>query len=295
MKLSNSAKTKGYNDYLKSKGYTSKSIASYLRSKQLFFQWIKIPEEQVTYQDILAFMQHCRKQELKQRTIQNYLLGVQHYYNYLLKEELVTENPVANIEVKGIKRKVLYHVLESHQLHALYHHYPTKTLSQKRNKVILGLLVYEGLKTEEIGKLETSHIKIREGKIEVPGGARSNGRTLKLESHQVLDLYDYLMQTRKEILTNAGLQTEQLFTGTESLGRTTNFMTSIIKQLKKQNPQVENAQQIRASVITKWLKRFNLREVQHRSGHRYVSSTEAYLQNDLEGLQEEINQFHPLS
>lgn len=293
MNPSNLAKT-SYKDYLKSKGYTSKSIDSYLRSNKLFLQWLpqEILQEQVTYQDILAFMQHCRNQELKQRTIQNYLLGVQHYYDYLLKNEVVTENPTANIEVKGIKRKVLYHVLESHHLHALYHHYPTETLSQKRNKVILGLLVYQGLKTEELAKLETDHIKIREGKIEVPGGARSNGRTLKLESHQVLDLYDYLMQTRKEILTNANLQTEQLFTGTESLGRMTNFITRIIKQLKKHN--IENAQQIRASVITKWLKRYNLREVQYRAGHRYVSSTEAYLQNDLEGLQEEINQFHPL-
>ena len=30
------------------------------------------------------------------------------------------------------------------------------------------------------------------------------------------------------------------------------------------------------------------------AGHRYVSSTEAYKINDLEGLQEDIGKFHPL-
>jgi integrase/recombinase XerD len=57
---------------------------------------------------------------------------------------------------------------------------------------------------------------------------------------------------------------------------------------------VKNAQQIRASVITKWLKSHNLREVQYLAGHRYISSTESYLQNDMEELIEEINQYHPL-
>ena len=58
------------------------------------------------------------------------------------------------------------------------------------------------------------------------------------------------------------------------------------------NPSVLNAKQIRASVITKWLKMYNLREVQYLAGHRYISSTESYLQNDLEGLKEEVQQFH---
>ena len=65
-------------------------------------------------------------------------------------------------------------------------------------------------------------------------------------------------------------------------------------ELRKLNPSVINTKQIRASVITKWLKVYDLREVQVLAGHRYISSTESYLQNDMEGLQEEVQQFHPL-
>jgi len=66
------------------------------------------------------------------------------------------------------------------------------------------------------------------------------------------------------------------------------------KSVSECNHTVKNAEQIRTSVITKWLKIYNLREVQHLAGHRYISSTESYLQNDMEGLKEEVQQFHPL-
>ncbi len=52
--------------------------------------------------------------------------------------------------------------------------------------------------------------------------------------------------------------------------------------------------QLRASVITDWIKALNLWEAQYRAGHRYVSSTEAYLVNDLEGMAEDVARFHPI-
>jgi integrase/recombinase XerD len=67
-----------------------------------------------------------------------------------------------------------------------------------------------------------------------------------------------------------------------------------LPKLKKLNRNIESVQQIRTSVITHWLKHYNLREVQYMAGHRYVSSTEAYLINDLDDLQEDINKYHPI-
>jgi integrase/recombinase XerD len=64
--------------------------------------------------------------------------------------------------------------------------------------------------------------------------------------------------------------------------------------VRRKNKLVVNAKQLRASVIVKWLKIYNLRKVQYLAGHRYISATEAYRQNEMEGLTEEVNQFHPL-
>ena len=69
----------------------------------------------------------------------------------------------------------------------------------------------------------------------------------------------------------------------------------ILKKLKKTNHKVTNANQIRASVITNWLKQYNLRQVQYLAGHRYISSTERYLEDDLENLHDMVNNFHPIN
>ncbi|MDF1573072.1 MAG: hypothetical protein P1P82_15795 [Bacteroidales bacterium] len=54
------------------------------------------------------------------------------------------------------------------------------------------------------------------------------------------------------------------------------------------------AKQIRSSVITHWLKHYNLRQVQYMAGHKYVSSTERYQQNNLDKLQGQLEKYHPL-
>ncbi len=58
---------------------------------------------------------------------------------------------------------------------------------------MLGLLINQGLRTDELAKREVNHTKLREGKIDVPGGVRSNGRIMKLESHQVMKIVLFLL------------------------------------------------------------------------------------------------------
>ncbi len=69
----------------------------------------------------------------------------------------------------------------------------------------------------------------------------------------------------------------------------------LYKKLKRINHKVVSPKQIRASVITHWLSEHNIREVQYMAGHRYISSTERYLQDDLENLQEVIESLHPIN
>jgi site-specific recombinase XerD len=82
---------------------------------------------------------------------------------------------------------------------------------------------------------------------------------------------------------------------TKSNARFNPIMYHIFKKLKKYNQKVENIKQIRASVITNCLGHYNLRKVQYFAGHPYISSTERYLQDDLESLHEIVNNFHPIS
>ena len=90
-------------------------------------------------------------------------------------------------------------------------------------------------------------------------------------------------------------QTNDLFVTQSSKGNNIkNVLFKLSKELKQITKDFDCLHQLRASVITHWLKLHNLREVQYMAGHKYVSSTESYLVNDLEDLQDDINKFHPL-
>lgn len=286
-----------FNQYLKRLGQSKNSVASCEAAVNLFLNWMKkqtIEPEQGSYADVLAYMKYCQKNGTTQRTIQNYLCMIKHFYDYLIEQKQIEINPVAGIKVQGVKRKSLYHIFKPEELHAIYNSYQDESLKGKRNKIMLSLLVYQGVKTEELVKLEVRDVKMKEGKIEIPGGLRSERRLLQLESHQVLEFYDYVSNTRKEILSQSRQQTEKLFVSIEGGNSLDSCMNRLLFWVRRKNKLVVNAKQLRASVIVKWLKMYNLRKVQYMAGHRYISATETYRQNEMEGLTEEVNKFHPL-
>ena len=291
--------------YLQAKGFTQKSIQSMLVVFRQYHQWADrehLALTEVGYNDLLLFMHYCQKTGKVQRTIGHYLTTVRHFYDHQISEGTVLTNPAMGIKVKGIRKKVLYHLLSPYELHQLYNRYEVRTAKHKRDKVILGLLAYQGLRTEELSRLTVHHVDLGSGQVEIIRGRKSNGRVLPLESHQVLDLYDYVFKVRNELMGMPPKRkrlltrpTEQLFIGAGGhCSSMSNVIHPLMVKLRAENGQVHNAKQFRASVITQWLKQYNLREAQYLAGHRYISSTECYLQNALEGLQEEVQQYHPL-
>ena len=296
MKKYNSTQT-NFIEYLKTKELTPRTIAAFDRVATIFLNWTvkeQIDLGSVSYQDVLSFMKYCQKKGTSQRTVQLYLNVIRHYYDHLIERNEAKDNPVAGIKVQGVKRRALYHIFEPHELHQIYNSYQDQSLKGKRNKVMLSLLVYQGIKTEELIKLEVNDVKLKEGKIEIPGGRKSDRRMLSLESHQVLEFYEYVNHTRKEILAKSNQKTDRLFVSVAGGDSLNSCMHRLMFWVRRSNKLVVNAKQLRASVIVKWLKQYNLRQVQHLAGHRYISSTESYQQSEMQGLTEEVNKFHPL-
>jgi integrase/recombinase XerD len=298
-KMLNEKEQPSFKKYLLQKGYSLQTIKSFEVVVTKYLKWLKkenIEDVSASYNDVVHYIQKLRN-TVKQRTIQSETNSIKHYYNYLKELDLVKENPTLNIAVKGVKRKILYNTLNKQELEKLYNDYrniESDSLAKKRNEIIVSLLVYQGLNSTELGRLTTVDLKLREGKIFINGTRRSNERTLKLESHQILGFMEYQLKTRADILKETQKETDLLFT---SFGRSTKFnniISKLLPQLKKLNKKIKSVHQIRTSVIVHWLKMYNLREVQYMSGHRYVSSTEAYLMNDLEDLQDEIEKYHPI-
>jgi len=292
-----------FKEYLEKENYSKTTIETYTKQAEKFRNWCTknhTTAESIDYKNFLKYIKDLQQKQTTKKTVKHKIGCLKIYFKYLLSENYRIDNPIENINIKGVKRVINYNLLESDELEDLYYSYETENitdkyhqLTAKRNKIIVGLLVYQGLTTTELIQLELENLEIYKGKIYIKSGTRSNARTLELKSWQVIELLEYVKEFREEIINIKHIESERLFIPNNK--RLGNTVQNILKKLKQTNNKVINSHQIRASVITNWLKQYNLREVQVLAGHRYISSTERYLQDDLESLHEIVNNFHPIS
>jgi site-specific recombinase XerD len=285
-----------FKDYLQSKRHSKINIEKSYYSLHNYLDWCekeKIESEFATYNEILSYLKQVQKRGITKSTTYKYLNSIKHYYNWLIKEGKREENPCREIKIKGIKGKQIHDILNRQELEQLYHTSAAETLTEKRNRVIVGLLIWQGITTKELANLTVKAVDLRAGNVFVSGSRTSNERTLKLDAQQILDLMEYSLTSRKELLQLSGKESDLLIVSSGKSHLIINTMAKLLKKLQRQNPRIKSVHQIRASVITHWLKLYNLRETQYKAGHRYVGSTEAYQINDLDDLQEDINKYHP--
>ena len=291
---------KSYTTYLQKQGYSQSTIDSYTRQSGNFLKWCTrnhTTPERIDYKACLKYIKYLQRKQVNKKTV-NHLLGiVKNYLNYLVDENHRSDNPIQKTTVRGVRRTINYNLLEADKLEDLYYSFTTAnkqeqyhTYTAKRDKVIVGFMVYQGLDTRDIKSLQCEHLQLSKGKLYVPSTKKSNARELELKPWQIMELMEYQNEVREQLLMRLKCHTVQLF----PYGDRFCITLTIVKKLKRFNQKVVSSKQIRASVITNWLGQYNLRKVQYLAGHRYISSTERYLQDDLENLHEIVNNVHPI-
>ena len=143
-------------------------------------------------------------------------------------------------------------------------------------------------------QLKIEDIDLEKGEINIKKTNRTNGRTLPLQSAQIMLFYRYLNEIRPVLLKAK----ETLFfiitaKGSAEKGEGIHYLIETFRPRfpnKKISPTI-----IRQSVIAQKLKAGkDLRIVQVFAGHKNPSTTEKYRQNNLEALKLAVNQHHPL-
>jgi integrase/recombinase XerD len=296
-----------FKEYLEAKGYQPTTVKAYSNDLQEFIDWTqqeKLSVKAIQYKHLLELISYVRRKGRSKRNANKMLRGVDLYYRHLIEEGKASENPANGLRVKGATRRIPHDLVEIEDLEKMYRTYPSGTLKMQRNKTILSLIVHQALSAEELKRLEPDHLKLKEGKIYVPGAQRSNSRTLNLEAHQIIELQEYIQNTRPRLLEalkkvkhrKVSQQIAHLFFGMEGRDRINQITGNVVRKLKSIYPQYSKltTNKIRESVITHWLKTKDVRIAQYMAGHRYASSTERYQETNLEDLKELLTKHHPL-
>jgi integrase/recombinase XerD len=291
------------------------SITAYHKTLHRFAQWcgrIGLRQaEEATHSTIAAYVQHLATGRASRRSIALYVTLLKKYFFYVMMKGRISENPCEEIKIRGITRTVLHDILPMETLLQLYRDYvvsvhtrqlaPTshaierKQLARKKGKVMLGLIVYQGLSPDEICRLTTADVRLETGKIRIPGVKGSMGRSLPLDKQQSEALRVFMEHDRPAMLKHVRTKKYRrqlvfpLYGGTD----THNMYEPLLRHLKAMNGRVKCFDQLRASVIAHWLTVYDIRKVRQMAGHRDISATESYMGYNLGDLQGNIEQFHP--
>ncbi|HOC96080.1 MAG TPA: tyrosine-type recombinase/integrase [Candidatus Cloacimonadota bacterium] len=292
-----------FKEYRQKSGYSEKSIRVQDSHVNSFKSWCireNVNFSDITYNQALKFIDSERDRGISRQSIIREINSIRIYFDYLLESGTIKQNVIKRIRIRQSGKKVLPEILSPAQLEKIYHDFlnlpawnhgtAAAKLLHQRNIVILGLMIYQGLDSGEIARLETGHITLSESKIYIPSGRKSNSRSLRLQAMQILSLKTYLEETRRELLEKRNLQSPYLFPAKKS----SDMVCKIVEAVKKIHPELKDSRQMRSSVLMNWLKTNNIRQVQYMAGHKSIRSTEAYRREDLTDLTKQLELFHPL-
>jgi len=271
-----------FKEYLERKNLAVKGIYRRVRLVDRWLKWLPKSIEKSTYQDLLNYIEKLQREEKTISHINAVLLGISDYYNYKKLPNLAI-----NTRLKGQVTKAISNPLKAEQLEKIYKNYEGSELE----KVVLGLMIYQGLEQSDFMTIETKDINLEKGNIYIPSRKERRSRTLRLESHQILQLQNFLFSTEST--------TEKAFSPYNDNPNHFNYLLrKLTKELKKQiseklEIEVVKLSHLRQSRIAIWVKKEGIRKGQYKAGFRRVMSAEKYLKADLTDLKNEIRKHHP--
>jgi len=310
-------------NYLESKDYTAKTIKGYVKYAENFFVKVKKEDIQIVKPDVLKFLEYLKNTKKHSNQYRNqYLLALKHYFDFLYQEEKIAKSPCWFLKMRGITKRKMYKIFTPEELDSLFDAYyqiyvrnfddsymcknyqKHSKLSKERNALALSILINQGVTTTEIEKIELGDVDLIKATIKIRGSIKSNARTIPLKAIQIGLFMHYLQNIRPQLLEYHKTEPNKLFLPITKAKYSKNevkdtmldyaFVT-LSRQLRGIDKRFINVLQIRASVITNWLKTEGLRKTQYLAGHRYVSSTEKFLPNNLDYLIDDISRLHPFN
>jgi len=319
---------KGFTEYLEGKGLAQATQNEYVSNTKLFFNWAKKEDTctaykvrgiQVTKPDVLKYLEHLKNKGLQNVTRQNHIIALNHYFTFLYQSGQITENPCLLLKIRGKYKKKLHKIYTPEELDGIFDAYyqlfvrhfddshhrhegqkQYAALGRERNALILSILLNQGTTTKEIDRIKIDDIDLIKATIKIRGGKRLNERVLPLKASQIGLLMQYLQNTRPKLTEYHTSESDKLFLMLPAIGKKktggglmVSVFATLTPQIKTIDKQFFNFQQVRASVITFWIKTQGLRKAQYMAGHSAINTTEKYVTNDIDDLTNDINKLHP--
>lgn len=277
------------------KGLSENTLSSYRRDLTQFAGWLNA--KQLTLlkcqrRDIQIYLAWRVKEKLRASSTSRMLSCMRGFYRYLLREELINENPVHLIESPKRGRPLPKTLTES-DVESLLEAPDLKDPVQFRDRAMLELLYATGLRVSELVGLRVHEINLNQGVIRVMGKGEKE-RLVPVGEEAITWLQRYYKESRLHLLNDK--QSDVVFPSRRGQKMTRQTFWHRIKRHalvagidKPLSPHV-----LRHAFATHLLNHgADLRVVQMLLGHSDLSTTQIYTHVAQHRLQSLHQQHHP--
>jgi integrase/recombinase XerD len=258
-----------------------------------FLQRGKVPDiKEVTPEVIVEYLTRIREEGLAANSMNRSLAALRGFYKYLLREKIIIENPLANIELAKVWMK-LPDTISKEEMRAILDQPGTQTTAAIRNNAMLEILYATGIRVSELVNLTMNSVNWQVGFLIVMGKG-SKERIVPIGKIAYDCTRRYVDEARPHFMQKKS--TDVLFLNRFG-GKFTRqgFWKIVVAYAKKAGLQKKvYPHTFRHSFASHLLEGgADLRTVQVMLGHADISTTQIYTHITRERLKEVHKKFHP--
>ena len=258
------------------------SFRNYLNNKEV---------SKINSSDIKSYIKHLNDIKDKDRTIARKIVSVRTFFDYLMMNKIIKENPCEKIESPKL-RKSLPKVLSIEDVNKLLS-LKANTPLEYRNKAMIELMYDAGLRVSELVNLEVNNINLKDCYVRCFGKGKKE-RIVPLGDIAVEVLDKYINIYRDSLLK--GYFTDKLFISSYGKGITRQGFFKILKsEAKKAGITKEfSPHTLRHSFATHLLEYgADLSSISELLGHENIKTTQIYTHISNNKKRKDYEEYHP--
>jgi integrase/recombinase XerD len=277
------------------RGLSANTLGAYRADLVALRRWLAERDASLVYatrSDLLAFIAWRTEQGAKPRSTARQLSSFRRFFRFLLRENMIKEDPTIKIDMPRIGRSLPQSLTEGEVESLLAAPNVSDPLGH-RDRTMLEVLYATGLRVSELINLKQSEINLNQGVLRIVGkGDRE--RLIPLGEEAQNWIRDFIAGPRSEILLER--QTDYLFPTRRGDRMTRQAFWHIIKRYSKQADisSKMSPHTLRHAFATHLLNNgADLRVVQMLLGHSDLSTTQIYTHVARARMKEMHSEHHP--
>ena len=253
------------------------------------------------YERVESYIEYLTKSDIRSNTLRRKIASLKVFYNYLRNENIIDENPLSQMRFQFRKEKILPKTIPIEVLRSIYSYLEQKVLESKteyqikknkRNLLIISLLLSTGIRISELCHIKLDHIHLSNSTLHIIGKGKKE-RIIFLGDLKTVNLLE------EYVRKYCNQKIEYLFIGKDAVKELSEQSVRLLLKKVVEANDISitiTPHMFRHSFATMLLdKNVDIRYIQQMLGHSSISVTQIYTHVSQSKQKEILSSCNPIS